>query len=90
MLAEASEENPDPNSLGGTPAVVFLYVGDAEGVFNAALDAGCEVVYPLKEQFYGDKSGRVKDPFGHHWIIARHVEDVPPEEMQRRWHKLFS
>lgn len=90
MLAEQTQENPDPLTMGGTPVIVHLYVGDAEEVFTAAVDAGCEVIYPLKEQFYGDKAGRVKDPFGHHWIISRHLETLSPAEIQKRFNALYS
>lgn len=69
-------------------SVTHLYVGDAEEIFKACVDNGCEVISPLQEQFYGDKSGRVKDPFGHEWIIARHLESLPPAELQKRWSEL--
>ncbi len=64
---------------------IVVAVGDAEEVFSAAVDAGCEVIQPLEEQFYGDKAGWVKDPFGHQWIIARHLETLSPDEMQKRF-----
>ncbi len=90
-----SEENNEaqnfcPSSVGSTGVVLQIYTGDAEGMFEAALSAGATEVYPIKEQFYGDRSGRVKDPFGHQWIIATHIEDVPPKEMQRRFNELYS
>ena len=69
-------------------SITHLYVGDAEAIFDACVDNGCEVLSPLQEQFYGDKSGRVKDPFGHEWIIARHLESLPPAELKKRWNEL--
>jgi PhnB protein len=87
---EAPERNAlSPESLGGTGAVVHLYTDDAEGIFAAAVDAGAEVVFPLTRQFYGDKSGRIRDPFGHEWIIARHEEDLTASELQRRFNELY-
>lgn len=90
-----SEEMPEignlsPATTGSTGAVFQIYTGDAEGMFEAAILAGAEEVYPIKEQFYGDRTGRVKDPFGHHWIIATHVEDVPPKELYRRFNELYN
>jgi PhnB protein len=88
-----SEEDPyinqSPATLGGTGVVIQLYTGSAEGVFEAAIRAGAEEIFPIKEQFYGDRAGRVKDPFGHHWIIATHIEDVPPKELQKRFNELY-
>jgi PhnB protein len=83
------EENPawgavSPATLGGTPTGICLYVADCDAVFNRAVAAGATVVKPLANQFYGDRSGTVTDPFGHKWTIATHVEDVTPEEMTRR------
>ena len=62
----------------------MLYVEDVDAVFKRALDAGGREQRPLQNQFYGDRSGTLADPFGHVWTIATHIEDVPPEEMARR------
>ena len=70
---------------GPSSAITHLYVGDAEAIFDACVENGCEVIFPLEKQFYGDKAGRVKDPFGHQWIIARHLETLSPSELQKRW-----
>lgn len=83
------EENPawgnkSPQALGGTPAGLMLYVPDCDAVFARAVAAGATVMKPLTDQFYGDRSGTVIDPFGHAWTVATHVEDVPPGEMQKR------
>ena len=73
-----------PKSLGGSATSLMLYVEDVDRVFKRAVDAGSKTQQELKNQFYGDRSGTVVDPFGHVWTIATHVEDVSPEEMQRR------
>ena len=73
-----------PTSIGGTPVGICLYVNDADKVFQQAVAGGAKVERPLQNQFYGDRSGTVVDPFGHKWTIATHVEDVPPEEIGRR------
>jgi PhnB protein len=73
-----------PQSLGGTSVSLMIYVADVDMVFPQAIRAGGKEVRPLTDQFYGDRSGTLEDPFGHKWTIATHKEDVPPEEMQRR------
>ncbi|MEX2168925.1 MAG: VOC family protein [Pirellulales bacterium] len=86
MLADEFPEwgNRGPQSLGGSPVGLCLYVKDADSVFARAVAAGAQVTKPVEDQFYGDRSGTVTDPFGHVWTIATHTEDVSPEEMQRR------
>jgi len=79
MLADAAgAENPP------MPAMIHLYVQDADGVYKRALQLGATSVREPADQFYGDRSAGVKDAFGNQWWIATHVEDVPPEEMERR------
>ncbi len=73
-----------PNSLGGTTAGIFLYVENADAFFNQALSAGAQVVAPLADMFWGDRFGSLKDPFGHSWSVATHIEDVAPAEMPKR------
>ncbi len=73
-----------PTELGGTSAGVFLYVDDVDAVVKQAVDAGATITMEVCDQFWGDRFGSVKDPFGHSWSIATHVEDVPPEEMAER------
>lgn len=73
-----------PKSVGGTPVMLFLYVDDVDKVFARAVAAGATVERPLENQFYGDRTGGVVDPFGHRWYLATHVEDVPPAELERR------
>jgi PhnB protein len=83
------EENPawgskSPQALGGTPAGLCIYVEDCDAVFNRAVTAGATVMKPLADQFYGDRSGTVIDPFGHQWTVATHIEDVSPADMKTR------
>ena len=73
-----------PLALGGSAISIMLYVPDVDRVFNRAIEAGASTQQALKDQFYGDRSGTVIDPFGHVWTIATHVEDVSEEEMRRR------
>src|SRR5262245_8694450 len=83
------EENPQqgfksPSSLGGSPVGIMLYVADVDARFSKAIAAGGKVSRPVVDQFYGDRSGTLVDPFGHIWTIGTQVEDVAPEEMKRR------
>jgi PhnB protein len=73
-----------PKQLGGTTTGLMIYVDDADAVAQKAIDAGAELTQPLENMFWGDRFGQVKDPFGHVWQIATHIEDVPPEEMAER------
>jgi PhnB protein len=73
-----------PKSIGGSPVHLHLYVEDVDAQFAKAITAGAKVLRPVKDQFYGDRSGSLEDPFGHVWHLATHTEDVSPEEMQRR------
>ncbi|MET0646866.1 MAG: VOC family protein [Pyrinomonadaceae bacterium] len=86
MLAD---EHPEmgahsPQTIGGSPVSLMLYVEDVDAVVNRAVEAGSELTRPVADQFYGDRTGGLKDPFGHAWYIATHVEDVPPEELEKR------
>ncbi len=72
------------NTMGGSPVIVSVYVEDVDAVFERAVAAGATVVRPVETQFYGDRAGQFEDPFGHQWSVATHVEDVPPDEMERR------
>ena len=88
-LIMLADEFPDmdirgPKTFGGSPVMISVYVEDVDAVFDAALAAGGTSVRPVEDQFYGDRSGQFEDPFGHHWSVATHVEDVPPEEMEKR------
>jgi PhnB protein len=79
-----------PQTLGGSGVGLMLYVTDVDRIFERAVNAGGTVKQPLTNQFYGDRSGTVTDPFGHVWTIATHVEDVSEEEMQRRMEAMKS
>ncbi len=84
-----SDEHPElgctsPTTLGGTPVSIMIYVDDVDTIFKQAIAAGGEQQKPVQDQFYGDRSGSLKDPFGHIWHVATHVEDVSPEEMDKR------
>jgi len=86
MLAD---EYPDmgyngPQTLGGSPIALMIYLADVDAVFNRAVEAGATVKEPLQDKFYGDRIGTVIDPFGHRWHLATHQEDVSMEEMERR------
>ena len=83
------DQNPEmdvrgPRAIGGTPMMLHVYVEDADRVFEQAIGAGAKALRPVEDQFYGDRSGRFEDPFGHRWDVATHVEDVPAEEMEKR------
>lgn len=86
MLAD---EHPDmgyngPETIGGSPVSLMIYVEDVDTVFERAITAGGTVKQALEDKFYGDRSGTLVDPFGHIWHISTHKEDVPAEEMERR------
>jgi PhnB protein len=88
-LIMLSDEMPDwgnlsPLSLNGTPVSFALYVEDADAAFARAVAAGATVLDPVENRFYGDRSGTVTDPFGHRWSLMTHVENVSPEEMDKR------
>ena len=83
------EENPEmggssPQTIGGSPVNLLLYVKDVDASFARAEKAGCKVSMPLTDMFWGDRYGKLVDPFGHHWSLATHKEDVAPEEMAKR------
>ncbi len=73
-----------PETLGGSPVLLHLYVPDADAMFAQAVAAGAKVEQPMENKFYGDRSGSVVDPFGHRWTLSTHVEDVSPEDIGRR------
>jgi len=87
MITDENPEYPEwlsPQSRGGTPVHIYLYVEDVDRVQAQAIAAGAKELLPVKDQFYGDRSGGVTDPFGHVWYIATHVEDVSGDEIMRR------
>lgn len=93
-LIMLSDEFPEyggkaPPTLGGSPVSLHLYVEDVDAFFNKALVAGAKERKPVMDQFYGDRSGQLEDPFGHLWWVATHKEDVSPQEMQNRVAAMF-
>jgi PhnB protein len=86
MLADEFPEMSalSPETVGGTPVMIAIYVDDVDATFNRAIAAGAKPLRPVANQFYGDRSGSLVDPFGHKWNLATHVEDVSHEEMTRR------
>jgi PhnB protein len=78
-----------PDNLEGTSVILDLHVADADAVFKRALESGAEAIYPLADQFYGDRAGRLRDPFGHHWIVATRLRDVPEDEMVAAFQAMF-
>ena len=92
MLAD---EFPDwgsfgPKSLKGSPVTIHLYVEDVDSFVARAADAGAKVTMPVQDMFWGDRYGKLEDPFGHHWSVSTHVRDVSPEEMQQAAQKACS
>jgi PhnB protein len=93
-LFKLADEFPDfgvygPEKFGGTPVRLSLYVLDAAAFYKKAVDAGAKQLRPVERQFYGDVAGTIEDPFGHIWTIATRVEDVSPQEMQRRYDEMM-
>ena len=91
MLADEAPQCDarSPQTIGGTPVSLMLYVENADATFARSVSLGAIALMPVKDQFYGDRSGTIADPFGHKWTIATHKEDVPPGELQRRAAALF-
>jgi len=89
------DENPQsgaksPQAFGGSPVTVFLYVKDVDALFAKATDAAATETMPLMDMFWGDRYGKLKDPFGHEWSAATHIEDVSPREMAKRGEEAFA
>lgn len=89
-----SEEFPEygiygPESIGGTSVGIHLHVDNADALIEQTVTAGAKLTMAPQDQFYGERSGKVDDPFGHSWLIGHHIEDVTPEEMQRRYDAMF-
>ncbi|MEO0441970.1 MAG: VOC family protein [Pseudomonadota bacterium] len=92
MLAD---EFPDmdklgPNKRGGATCSLMIYVEDSDAAFDQAVAAGATAVRPVEDQFFGDRSGWVKDPFGHEWTLSTHIEDVSPDELNRRMAEMMA
>jgi PhnB protein len=94
MISEESDEDApakSPESLGGVvSAIMALYWEDVDAAWDRAVTAGAEIIFPLADQFYGERGGRLRDPFGQQWMMSQHIEDVSHDEMNRRAAELFS
>lgn len=93
-LIMISDEHPEigvvgPQTLGGTPIALTVHVDDAKAVYDRALAAGATALRPLADQFYGERSGQVTDPYGYRWTISQHIEDVSPREIEKRAKALY-
>jgi PhnB protein len=86
MLADESPETgaKSARAIGGSPISLMVYVEDVDARVAQAVAAGAKLTRPVANQFYGDRTGGVEDPFGYHWYLATHVEDVPPDELAKR------
>lgn len=91
MLTEESTEMKtlSPESIGGSPVSMYVYVNDVDAVFNQAVSDGATVLNPVRDQFYGDRSGYLRDPFGHLWSIATHKKDLSPDEVRKAGEAFF-
>ncbi len=89
MVGDAEGSFHDPQSLGGTPVGLHVYVENADALFAQAVGAGAKAIQPVQAMFYGDRMGMLEDPFGHIWVLLTHVEDIAPEEITRRGEAMF-
>ncbi len=92
MLADQCKESPipSPRTLGGSSVGLHIYVDDVDALYAQAINAGATQIKPVEDQFYGDRTGTLEDPFGHIWFLATHQEDLTPEEINKRAEALFS
>jgi PhnB protein len=92
MLADEFPDmgNRNPKAIGGSPVMISVYVENVDDVFDRALAEGATELRSVEDQFYGDRTGQFEDPFGHRWSVATHVEDVPPDEMEKRMTEVMS
>jgi PhnB protein len=90
FLADEFPEQGGLGPQGSSPVTIHLYVTDANAAFDQAVEAGATVLMPLMDMFWGDRYGKLVDPFGHHWSLAEHLEDPTPEQMKERMAAMFS
>jgi PhnB protein len=86
MMADESPSmgNRSPQSFGGTPVSLLIYLEDVDAAYKRAIDAGAKVKMPVEDKFYGERAGCLEDPFGHQWTLMTHIEDVTPDELRKR------
>jgi len=91
MLADEMPEmgSKSPKAYGGSPVNFYVYLGNVDAAWKRAVDAGAKVVMPLADMFWGDRTGRLEDPFGHSWSLAEHIKDVTPEEIKKGQEAFF-
>jgi uncharacterized glyoxalase superfamily protein PhnB len=91
MMADESSNMgcSSPTTIGGSPVSLYLYVEDADKIYNQAVKAGAKVNMPIMDAFWGDRFGSVMDPFGHSWSIATHKKDLTPEELRKAGEEFF-
>jgi PhnB protein len=90
MLADEMHGGRGPKSIGGTPVSFFVYGENVDAAWKRAVDAGAKEVVPLADQFWGDRTGCLEDPFGHQWWLAQHLQDLTPEELRKNAEAFFS
>ncbi len=90
MLMDAMPDAKGPKALGGTPATLHIYCDQVDRAFDRAVKAGCTVTMPLADMFWGDRYGRLKDPFGHEWSMGQHIRDVSEADMAKAAQQAFS
>jgi PhnB protein len=92
MLADENPayDFPGPQTLGGTTVAMHIHAENVDELMHRAVEAGATCIRKLTNQFYGERSGKVRDPFGHEWLLGQHIEDVSPEEQQRRYDAMFA
>jgi PhnB protein len=78
-----------PSALGGSPVIIHLEVDDVDTIAKRAIDAGAKVIFPVQDQFYGERAGRLQDPFGHLWLLSTKIESLPAPEMHKRERSWF-
>jgi uncharacterized glyoxalase superfamily protein PhnB len=92
MLGDEMPEHggKGPKSYGGTPVSFFVYGENVDAAWKRAVNAGAKPIQPLEDQFWGDRTGCLEDPFGHHWWLAQHIKDLTPEELEKAAESFFS
>jgi PhnB protein len=90
MMGDEMPQSKSAESLGGSPISLYIYTPDADKLFKQAVAAGCQVMMPMADMFWGDRAGSLKDPFGYSWMIATHKQDLTQEEIQKGAEAFFA